>query len=373
MSYANLQGQRSMALDATRNPVYERALKACVNTDSAVLDLGAGIGIFGLLALKHGARQVYAVEPQAIGTLAHEIAAANGWGDRLKVLHGRIEEIELPEKVDVIVSAMTGNLLFNEDLLPTLFNARDRFLKPDGMMVPSAAAIDAVLVQSPKIADRQLESWARPHLGIDMSAPRRYAANSIAFREPSLRDAEALGEPAELFRMDLTSASYEKLDATVELAVAESGRANGVGAWLRMELGDEWLSTGPFDPKVHWSPAWIPLDPPLDVERGETGTLRIMRPPHGDWVWQYKHGGLTRQGSTRFARPLGSLSTRRRSDTPAATRRAAAVAFVIGAMDGTTRRETIAARVIDEFADLFPTAEKATAFVEQITRVHGSS
>lgn len=43
---------------------------------------------------------------------------------------GKIEEISLPEKVDIIVSEPIGFLLVHERMLESYITARDRFLKP---------------------------------------------------------------------------------------------------------------------------------------------------------------------------------------------------------------------------------------------------
>ena len=360
-----------MALDATRNAVYDRALAQHVTPDSAVLDLGAGVGIFGMLALKYGARHVYCVEPQDIGAIATEIAAANGWTERLTVLQGRIEDITLPEKVDIIVSAMTGNLLFNEDLLPTVFHARDTHLRSGGVLIPSAAAIDAVPVSAPKVLGRHLNSWTADHLGVDMSAGRRYAANVIVFRDQKLRDARALGDTRELFAIDLGSATYEKLDVSAELGVIAAGSCDGIAAWLRMKLGDEWLSTGPFDPQVHWAAACVPVDPPVDVQAGDSVDFRLIRPPHGDWVWRARFGDQVRQGSTMFARPQSRVTGHGEQAKPVATERAHAVAAAIAAMDGTVSVDVIAAEIAEEFPSLFPTRKQATGFVRRVARTHG--
>jgi predicted RNA methylase len=106
-----------------------------------VLDLGAGLGVHGLLAAAAGAKRVYLVEPEPVVQLAKEIARANGLADRIVILEGRIEEVELPEQVDLIISVFTGNLLYSEDLLPSLFHARDRYLKPGGHLVPDFAEL----------------------------------------------------------------------------------------------------------------------------------------------------------------------------------------------------------------------------------------
>ena len=47
----------------------------------------------------------------------------------------------MPEKVDVIVSEPLGFLLVHERMLETFLDARDRFLKPGGLMMPTTGDI----------------------------------------------------------------------------------------------------------------------------------------------------------------------------------------------------------------------------------------
>ena len=61
MSY-NLIQYGSMISDAWRMNPYISALKSKINSRSIVLDLGAGTGIFAMLACKFGAKKVYAIE-----------------------------------------------------------------------------------------------------------------------------------------------------------------------------------------------------------------------------------------------------------------------------------------------------------------------
>lgn len=142
-----------MLFDQIRNDAYFKALQAVMTPDSVVLDLGAGLGIHGLLAAKLGAKKVYLVEPQDVIGVAKQFAQANGFADRVECIQGRIEEISLPEQVDLIVSVFTGNFLLEEDLLPSLFYARDTYLKPGGFMIPNAAVMEAVPVSLPDFSD----------------------------------------------------------------------------------------------------------------------------------------------------------------------------------------------------------------------------
>jgi len=54
--------------------------------------------------------------------------------DRLIVLAGKIEEVELPEKVDAIISEPMGYMLYNERMLETYLHAK-KWLKPQGKQI----------------------------------------------------------------------------------------------------------------------------------------------------------------------------------------------------------------------------------------------
>ena len=55
----------------------------------------------------------------------------NALTEHIHVLAGKIEEIELPEKVDIIISEPMGYMLFNDRMLETFLHAK-KWLKPDG-------------------------------------------------------------------------------------------------------------------------------------------------------------------------------------------------------------------------------------------------
>jgi predicted RNA methylase len=169
MSYASVSGQQSMAYDLRRNQAYYQALAKVITPDSVVLDLGAGLGVLGILAAKLGAKRVYLVEPEDVITVTNKIVQANGLSERVHCLQGKIEDIDLPEQVDVIISVFTGNFLLGEDLLPSLFYARDKYLKPDGILIPEAGVMQAAPIFAPDIYRENITCWSEPHLEIDYS------------------------------------------------------------------------------------------------------------------------------------------------------------------------------------------------------------
>ncbi|EOD41259.1 hypothetical protein EMIHUDRAFT_53207, partial [Emiliania huxleyi CCMP1516] len=143
--------------------------RACFE-GKAVLDVGAGSGILAIWAAKAGARVVYAVEATSMAKHARRLAAANGVGDVVVVLEGYMEQVTLPEQVDVIVSEWMGYFLLRESMLDpailAVLTARDKWLKPGGALFPSSASIYlAPLCSSlyaPKLREfeREVSGWS---------------------------------------------------------------------------------------------------------------------------------------------------------------------------------------------------------------------
>lgn len=77
--------------------------------------------------------------PQATHMAVHakKLIEANGVGDRVEVLQGYMEKLELPEKVDIIISEWMGYFLLRESMLDSVLYARDKWLKPGGALYDS--------------------------------------------------------------------------------------------------------------------------------------------------------------------------------------------------------------------------------------------
>ena len=148
-----------MLQDYIRTSTYQRAVlsNSLDFKDKVVLDVGAGSGILSFFVAQAGAARVYAVEASSMAQHAEvscnppvelfcmvicsyintfiwslqQLVRANNLSDRISVVAGKIEEIDLPEKVDVIISEPMGYMLFNERMLESFLHAK-KWLKPDG-------------------------------------------------------------------------------------------------------------------------------------------------------------------------------------------------------------------------------------------------
>ena len=151
--YAEFEVHRTMICDRVRTGAFRRAIDSVVRPGDIVLDVGAGSGILSVFAARAGAARVYAVERTSAAVLARELAAANGVAEIVRVIHGDVTDVELPERVDVIVSEWLGGFGIDEGMLVPVIVARDRWLKPGGVMIPGLVTAWAALVHDRYLAE----------------------------------------------------------------------------------------------------------------------------------------------------------------------------------------------------------------------------
>ncbi|ADD95600.1 hypothetical protein [uncultured phage MedDCM-OCT-S09-C7] len=94
--------------DSQRNSAYESWISENVK-DKIVIDLGAGSGILCYLAVKYGAKKVYALERR--GELIDRMKEI--LGDSVEYIHGDLLETELP-KCDIYLHEWLTSELWNE-------------------------------------------------------------------------------------------------------------------------------------------------------------------------------------------------------------------------------------------------------------------
>jgi protein arginine N-methyltransferase 1 len=126
VSYGYLYHQKDMLQDRGRMDAYRTAIlgnESCFK-GKTVLDVGTGSGVLAIWAGMAGARKVYAIEATSMAQHARRLVAANGLQDVVVVLEGYMEKIELPEKVDIIISEWMGYFLLREAMFDSVLAAR---------------------------------------------------------------------------------------------------------------------------------------------------------------------------------------------------------------------------------------------------------
>ncbi|MEN9565595.1 MAG: hypothetical protein RLZZ69_791 [Cyanobacteriota bacterium] len=165
--------------------------------------------------------------------------------------------------------------------------------------------------------------------------------------------------------MDFYQSTTNHCEAEVNYKITNSGLCHGWVGWFAMQLGDKWLSTAPHDPPLHWSAAFLPLDPPLELQAGEEVTFKLQRPPFGDWSWKVKTNSQAQQHSTFFAMPMSLKRIKQISPQyqPRLSEKGKAAQYVLTHTDGNTSVDELSKQVINDFPQLFPNPQKALNFV----------
>lgn len=185
-SYSHVGIHEEMIKDHVRTDTYRAAIMHHQNAiaGKVVVDVGCGTGILSIFCAQAGAKRVYAVEASDIAAQANEIVKANNLSDRVIVLHGRVEDVDIDEEVDVIISEWMGYMLLYESMLSSVITARDRWLKPGGLILPSHAMLYMAPVTHSDRYSESIDFWRNVY-GIDMSAMLPLA-KQCAFEEPSV-------------------------------------------------------------------------------------------------------------------------------------------------------------------------------------------
>ncbi|KAJ4364826.1 Ribosomal protein arginine N-methyltransferase rmt3 [Ascochyta clinopodiicola] len=292
-SYKGNSIHREMIEDRVRTEGYRDFIEKniAVFKDKIVLDVGCGTGILSLFCARAGAKKVFAVDNSQIAVRAKQNVEKNGYADRIQVIQGRIEDFNTQrqigkDKVDIIISEWMGYGLLFEGMLDSVLRARDLYLKPDGLLVPSHCNIRLAPISStPWIADATGAAFWQDVYGFDFSS--MIPGGPLNTREIGVFDvpATALCGTATAHLLDMKRASISDLSFTIPLRITldrDIPALHAIAIWfdtLFLHAGStqslssiddiDWqangipglgFSTGPANTPTHWHQAVLLLD-----------------------------------------------------------------------------------------------------------------
>lgn len=364
----DLAGYGAMIADRVRMDAYARAIERAVRPGSVVLDVGAGAGIFSLLACRAGARRVYAVEPADAIHAAREMARENGMADRIELIQGVSTGLELPERADVIVSDLRGALpLFQQHIL-AIADARERLLAPGGVLIPRRDTLRCAPVQAEDAYRKIVGPWEEGAHGLRMTAARRMAVN--AWSKARLAADALLADPATWAVLDYRMVTDPDVRGTVAWTAARAGTAHGVAMWFDAELAEGiGYSSGPGAPDTVYGTAFFPFAEPVTAREGDRIEVELQARLVGDdylWLWDTRieradAEPVAFRQSTLLGQPISPERLRRRAHAfrPALGEEGRIDRMVLERMDGGASLEQIAREVQAAFPARFPRWEDA--------------
>lgn len=286
-SYSHFGIHEEMLKDSVRTESYMNAIKQNkhIFKDKIVLDVGCGTGILCMFAAQAGAKHVYGVDMSNIIDSAREIVKINGFEDKITLLKGKMEEIEMPvQHVDIIISEWMGYFLLYESMLDTVLLARDKYLAKDGKMFPDVATLYVAGVEDGEYFNEKINYWDDVY-GFDYSPIKEQA-----LREPLVDIVEfkaVVTDPCPLYKIDITTVTKEELSFAkdFQLRARRSDFVHAIMAWFDIEFNachkPVKFSTGPHAHYTHWKQTVFYLGETITINEGEVIQGRIESRPNG--------------------------------------------------------------------------------------------
>ena len=351
----------------------ERAIREVVRPGDVVVDLASGTGILGMFACRAGAGRVYAIEATPLAGLAREIAVSNGLGDRITLVRGVAAHVSPPEPADVIVSDQIGWFGVTGGVRGLIVNARRRFLKPGGRLMPAALDLMLVPVDAPALA-RRVSFWSSSPGGFDFGPARRIADNTAY--PVRFRPEQVLGVPYRAHTTDLVSCGVDPIHIEARLTCARTGVLRGLGAWFEAQLSPSVrMTNSPVAPdRIKRRQVYFPIPEAVPVEPGDRVDIAMtLLPEDGFITWDVTvacAAGDTRtfRQSTLHGMLMDPVDLRRtRPDyRPVLTPRGVARLSVLTLCDGRRSLREIEAGVYERHRDLFGAPDEAAEFVAEV-------
>jgi len=335
-----------MTADRIRIDAYWKALQRSVGPETVVLEIGTGIGSLALMACQAGARRVYAIETDDSINLAREIAAQNGFADRIEFIQAESTRVTLPEPADLLVSDLRGVLPLYRQHIPTIIDARQRLLSPKGNLIPKQDSLWAAIVEAPELYKRYEDPWQQNDLGLNLKEGERFVKNS--WRKGRVDPGALLVEPVCWATLDYETIESPDIKFNGTVVVKRSGKAHGLNIWFDTTLVDGvTFSNGPDAPELIYRSAFFPWLNPVDLATGDVINIQISADLVGeDYVWCW-NSQLCSQGnsadvkvdfkqSTFFSVPLDAqrLGKQASSYKPLLNQEGEIDSFILRLMDG---------------------------------------
>ena len=273
----SLHSYGRMINDRRRSGPFVEAIRTLIKPDTVVLEIGTAAGYFALLCAKLGARRIYAVEPDNAIEVAKLCAVDNVRSNRITWIKGLSTEISLPERVDLVLGDLHGTLPFYNHNIESMLDARQRHMKPDGIIVPMRDVMRVVPAQAPHEYAEVESPWGSNLDELSLSAGRSFVANRWwrAAKQP-VNASDLLAPPAIWGEIDYRTTTSSNLDGTMQWTVQRTGLMHGYYVWFDGELTDGiGYSNAPDLPELVYGRAFFPLEHPIDVSPGDVIDTRF--------------------------------------------------------------------------------------------------
>jgi len=252
----------SLLSQKSRIRKFVRAIDTSVTEGDYVIELGAGSGIFSLLAAKAGAEKVTGIDINSSSiSYARQAAKENNQDETVEFVAAHYLDFKPEKEADVVICEMLSSMLLVEQQVTASFHAVSSLLREGGTIVPKGARVYVF----PVVCHSVLE---------------RFKWNGLAFPKApqtvGLEQFTPLSEAELLAEFDFSQQTPpEKVDQTREFQIREEGVLTGLVGYFEVDLDDE-TTLGMED---GWRHLFLPFENAKRVHHGDLERIRIAYVP----------------------------------------------------------------------------------------------
>lgn len=243
--------------------------------DKIVMDVGCGTSILSMFSSQADAKKVIAIDQSEIIFHAMDITLKNSVKN-IEFVKGRLENVTLPlkygEKVDIIISEWMGYFLLYEGMLDSVIYARDKYLKPNGLLLPNRCTISLVGLGDEQRHSEYVTFWNNVY-GFDMSIMQsdvlKEAVVELCSNDFVLSEAVTIAD----LNMMTVDYKYASFVYDFQLKITKDGMFTAFAGYFDtfFDLPNTIaFTTGPHSEPTHWKQVVFYIQTPVQVKCGDS-------------------------------------------------------------------------------------------------------
>jgi protein arginine N-methyltransferase 1 len=257
-----------METDLVRNQAYEDVIRRTV-AGRVVLEVGTGRrALWAVRCARAGAQCVYAIEANPRACQAAGRFLQSQKIDNVHLLCGFSDRVQLPQRCDVLVHSLVGDIASCEGMIGFIEDAKNRLLTADAIYIPRRSTTFVMLAEDPKLRPAE---WA---LSYGLRGLRSFESLSFVwfFGFPH---AAALSEP-HVFE-DFVSRETPRLhtNTRLDIEIKRDGELRGVCFFIRVHL-DETRIVDSWNSHTTWCNPYVRLKAATPVRKGDRVKMNIQ-------------------------------------------------------------------------------------------------
>ena len=262
--FDDLSQHERMLADQVRVTAYHTAIKKHVSQEDVVIDLGTGTGILAFFASQQNPKKIHAIDHSSTIEIAEYLSSKNSISN-IEFHKTHSSKLSKDIRASIIIHEQIGDFLFEEDMINNISELRDRFLLPDGKILPNKFELFFEPVQlnddrrTPYLWENNLYGVCFSSAKEWLSAHKQKGKSTAAWHSIRLSPGDVASfncNPESVMSFDLLTVEPKSLPKVLNFRkkIVEAGPMDGFCLYFKVIFDEEIeFETSPLAKPTHWA------------------------------------------------------------------------------------------------------------------------